>query len=181
MTHYLIEFRFQGRANKEIKRLVWEVNKRFHIRPKNRPVPHITIIAPFHTINQKRLVKEFKETCEKYDIVNFKVEGYGCFKDSRVVYIDINPSEGMKNLRMDLLKKLKKYCKICDTDLNKPYSPHATIAMKLSHDKFKKIKNYINKKKEQSQKYVLVRITLIKNSRILCQGFWRKPHTLVCG
>ena len=31
MSHYLMEFRFQGIAKKEIKRLIYEVDKKFRL------------------------------------------------------------------------------------------------------------------------------------------------------
>ena len=77
MANYLIEFRFQGRAKKEIKRLIFDVDKKFRLRRarKVRPVPHISIIAPFSTGNQKRLVKDFHSICKKYKFINFKING----------------------------------------------------------------------------------------------------------
>ncbi len=45
MTHYLIEIRFLGSAKYEIKRLIWEVDKKFRLgfAKYHRPVPHITL------------------------------------------------------------------------------------------------------------------------------------------
>jgi len=178
MTGYLIEFRFQGRAKKEMKRLIWEVDKKFNLRRarKIRPVPHITIIAPFSTNNQRRLVKDFNDVCKKYNLIKFNIDSYGCFENSKVVYVDIKPSKQLIDFRSDLLNKLKKYCKLTATDVfsllgiikvNKKYHPHATIAMKLTDSKFKEIKDYVYRKKEPSRKYILVRATLIKNKKIL--------------
>jgi len=163
MAHYFIEFRFQGRAKKEMKKLIWEVDKRFklgHAR-KHRPVPHITIVPPFKKRDERKLIDDFKEICRKYSMIKFKIEGYGCFPNTKVVYINIKPSREMLNFRKNLLKMLK---------LRYPsYSPHASIALKLSPNKFERVKEYINKKRKLSKNYVMARATLIKGRRILCE------------
>jgi 2'-5' RNA ligase len=178
MTHYLIEFRFQGAAKKEIKRLIREVNRKFHIRSRQRPVPHITIVAPFFTRDQSRLVKDFDRICRKSPLIKFNIKGYGCFDSSKVVYINIEPSKEMIKFREDIINRIKNYCRLSPTDIFsflgmikviKKYSPHATIAMKIDNLRFQKIKNYINSKEEPSKEYILVRATIIKNRIILCE------------
>ena len=178
MTHYLIEFRFQGTAKKEIKRLIWEVNREFHIRSRKRPVPHITIVSTFFTRDQNRLFKDFNNICNKTRLIKFNINGYGCFNSSKVVYIKIEPSEEMIKFREDLINQLKIYCKLSPTDIFsflgiikiiKKYSPHATIAMRLNDSTFQRVKDYINRKEETSKEYILARATLIKNRIILCE------------
>jgi 2'-5' RNA ligase len=178
MTHYLIEFRFQGAAKGEIKRLIWEVNRVFHIRPKQRPVPHITIVSNFFTRDQNRLVKDFNDICNKTPLIKFNIDGYGYFNSSKVVYINIEPSKEMIKFREDLINQLKRYCKLSSTDIFsflgiikiiKKYSPHATIAMKLNSSRFQKVKDYVSRKEEPSREYIMARATLIKDRIILCE------------
>ena len=74
----------------------------------------------------------------------------------------------MKDLRKDLIKKIKKYSTMVDYDGSDNYKAHATIAMKIPPKKFGKIKRYIHgKKRKPSRNFVLVRATLIKNKKIL--------------
>lgn len=54
MVHYPIEYRFHGKAKYEIKKLVYEINRRFGLRTE-RSIPHITVAGPFYT-NKKRKV-----------------------------------------------------------------------------------------------------------------------------
>jgi hypothetical protein len=97
VTHYFIEFRFQGKAKHEMKKMIYEIDRKFNLnRTKiKRPIPHATIIAPFYTNNQKQLVKDFKSVCEKYQLIKFKIDGYGHFEKSKVVYINIKPSDSL--------------------------------------------------------------------------------------
>jgi len=52
MVHYLIEFRFHGKAKYEIKKLVYEINRKFRLRTK-RAIPHISLAGPFYTNDEK--------------------------------------------------------------------------------------------------------------------------------
>jgi len=175
MTNYLIEFRFQGTARGEIKRLIYEVNKKFRTYSKNHQIPYITILAPFSTNNQKQLILDFKKTCENNNIIKFDISSYGCFSKSKVVYVNINPSKEMLKFRKDLIKKLKSYCSLNSTyflsflgiGIQKKYSPHTTIAKNLSQEKFTSIRDFFYRKKEPQRRYIFIRATLMKNNKIL--------------
>ena len=64
MAHYLIEFRFNGKAKYEIKRIVYEINRKFNLRTK-RAIPHISLAGPFYTDNEKKLIRDFNQLCSK--------------------------------------------------------------------------------------------------------------------
>ncbi len=178
MTKYFIEFRFRGRAKGEIKELILEINKKFQVFSKNRSIPHITLIAPFYTKHERRLVSDFEKICIKHSLVDFSIEGYGTFEHSRVVYIKIYPSKELLKFRNELLKKIKAYSNLNKTDIfylsrllkiKKRYSPHITLAMKIDQKKFLQIKNYVKNIKQPKFKHSLLRATLIKDQRILCE------------
>jgi len=167
MAHYLIELRFFGKAKGEIKNLIREVNRRFHIRPKNRPVPHVSLAGPFSTRDERKLVNDFKGLCERYNNIKFEVDGYGTFEDNKVVYIKINPSKELEELRWQISNKIKQYCRLKPHDLEKEFYFHATIAMKLREDKFNLIKRYIASKPNPHYKHTLLRAAIIRNQKIL--------------
>ena len=205
MSYYFLEFRFQGNAKIEIKNLIWHINKRFKIFPNKRSIPHITLIAPFYTNKETKLVYDFKNVCENHSLVNFSIDGYGTFEKSKVVYIKIYPSKEMLKFRAELLEKLKSYCTLNKTDLfsflglfkvKKNYTPHVTLAMKVNSHKFSQIKRYVRNLVEPKYKHNLLRVTLIKNQRIICEydflqkkllnrrealskGVWRKTISLM--
>ena len=169
MNHYLIEFRFFGKSKTEIRNLIWDVNKRFHVRPRHRPVPHISLVGPFNTTDERRLVDDFKNICEKQDLMHFNVVGFDTFENNRVIFLDIQPDKKMEMFRKDLSTTLQRYCKLKPYDLEEKFSFHATIAMKLYPSKFEQVKRYISKKTKPNYKHVLLRATLIKNQIILCE------------
>lgn len=176
MSYYLIEFRFQGKARSDLKRMTYEVKNKFNLEKKEKPVPHITIVAPFTTRNQKRLVQDFKQICLKHPLIRFNLSGFGTFQKSKVVYVNIIPSHEMINFRKDLINRLKPYCILKSNDINyilgifkriRKYFPHVTIAMELDENKFEMIKNYVDKKEKPFMRYTLARVTLIKDKIIL--------------
>ena len=169
MKHYFIEFRFQGKAKYEIKKMIYEIDRKFRLKhtKRKRPIPHVTIVAPFYTSQQKRLVSDFKNICKKYSIIKFKINGYDCFDNSKVVYINIQASKELAQFRMDLIRQIKKYSTLKNYDEKNKYSPHTTLAMKLNSSQFNKIKRYVFKKRKISKNYSMVRATLLKGNKIL--------------
>ncbi|HIE41263.1 MAG TPA: 2'-5' RNA ligase family protein, partial [Candidatus Aenigmarchaeota archaeon] len=168
MTHYLIEFRFFGRAKHEIKKLIWGVDRKFrlgHAR-RHRPVPHISLVGSFYTRDEKRLISDFEKLCAKQPIMIFKVKGFGTFDANRVVFINIEPDETLDRFRWELSKKLRDYCSLRKYDLEREFSFHITIAMNLNRDKFNKIKKYIETKPEPEFTHCVARVTLMKNHKI---------------
>lgn len=169
MVHYLIEFRFQGKAKSELKRLIWEVDKRCRIgnAKRKRPVPHITLVAPFQTNNERKLINDFYSVCSKQSLMKFTVKGFNTFEKNRVVYVDIHPSTNLDEFRWNLSKKLQPYCTLQPIDYERKYYFHSTVAMKLTPDKFRHVKNYIKNKPHPDFKHIVVRATLLKGGRIL--------------
>ena len=164
---YLIEFRFQGKAKYEIKRMIWSLNKKFHIRPNKRPVPHITLVGPLATNNEKRLIGDFNNICSSFPLMKFTVDGFDTFNHSNVVYININPDKKLDEFRWELSQRLKSYCKLRPFDYERNFSFHATLAMRLPYNKFKIVKSYVHRMKRPKYRYVLVRATLLKGGIIL--------------
>lgn len=152
-----------------MKRMIYDIDRKFHLKhtKKKRPIPHATIVAPFYTNKQKQLVNDFNNICKRHPLIKFKINGYGCFDDSKVVYINIKPSNELIQFRKDLVKQIKKYSTLKDYDNKNNYKPHATLAMKLNHIQFNKVKRYVLGKKGISKDYSMVRATLIKGNKIL--------------
>ena len=106
MTNYLIEFRFHGYARKYAKRVIYDVGKKFRVKgvTRRKVVPHISMFGSFTTRNEKKMVSEIVDVASKYTIVPFTVKGFNYFDNpgNKVIYLDIEPSEELKQLRYDL-------------------------------------------------------------------------------
>ena len=159
MTHYLIEYRFQGRAKLDIRQMIFKLDNKFHlgILKSKRPIPHITFTGPLTTNNEARLVRDFTSLCKSTYFCSFKVNGFGHFKNSRVVYIDIVPSQKLDEFRWNLAQKLMPYCTLRDFDYKREFKFHATLAMNLDHQDFTSVKNYIETQDPPKFKHYLIR------------------------
>ena len=173
MPQYLIEFRFHGYARKYLKRSIFDVARRFCVKgvTKKRPVPHITLVGPFETREIKRVIADVKNVAKKYNLVNFKVIGFGYFNNpgGKVVYADIEPSKELEELRWELSKRLMKYVRLEEGDRRERFSFHATIAFKDIDRKFSEIWRYLKHKENPNINQYLLRITIIKGGRIVCE------------
>jgi hypothetical protein len=169
MNNYLIEIRFQGKTKGEIKRLIYQIDNKFSlgITQNKRPIPHITLCGSISTDNEAKLVKDFIRICSETPMPYFKINGYGVFDSTNVVFIDVNPSDKLEDFRWKLSKNLQLYCQLGPFDYGKQFDFHATLAMHLPDYKFAQIKDYISKLEEPRFKHFVIRTTLLKNGKIL--------------
>jgi len=183
MTYYLIEFRFFGYAKRYIKKISQKISKKFHI--KSSKIPHITLVGPFmlshkpfplnlflRDATEEKLLEEFTKIMKEISsFITFKLRNFNSFPNTNVVYVDIEPSENLKQLRFMLYKRLEKFCRLKKYDkLSKEdFKFHATIAMKIPSFKFDRICEYLKNNKPKEINQYLLRVTLIKNQRIMCE------------
>lgn len=172
-NHYLIEFRFHGYAKKYLKNLIFEVSKRFRVRgvTRKRVVPHISLYGPFTTIYEKKMVSEVISAVKNYNLIPFKLKGFNHF-DKKVIYVDIVPSDELKKLRIDIAQRLLPITKhekdkIRKIDSVHDFGFHGTIAFKDIGQKFDRIWDYLKEKEEANINQYLLRVSIIKNQRIL--------------
>lgn len=138
MAHYLVEFRLHGYVKRYAKRLICEVARKFHVRgiTRKKLVPHITLFGSFTTSDEERVVKAITEAARKHSKVPFKVKGFNYFKGKRswfigshkgkVIYLDIEPSQELEELRREIAEKLTPFCKTRSYDHKKDFEFHAT-------------------------------------------------------
>jgi len=172
MVHYLIEFRFHGYAKKYARDLIHEVARNFQVRgvTRNRAVPHITLFGPFTTRYESKMVSEVLNVGKRFTLVPFTVRGFDYFdKEHKVIYLDINPSAELKELRRELAQRLDKISDSQLWDNQKQFKFHSTVAFKDIDKKFSRIWEYIKKREEPNIKQHLLRITILKGKIILSE------------
>lgn len=134
-----------------------------------------TIFGPFTTIDERKVVSTFLTISKKHHLIPFKLKGFGNF-GNRVIFVDIIPSEELKKFRKELANELiklrnflifKTIKTIGVSDYEEPYPFHATIAFKDIQNKFSSILHYLKNQKTPHIEQKLLRITLLKNGRIL--------------
>ena len=169
-SSYLVEFRFSGFAKKTIRELTAAISKNFGVKgaTRHRVVPHITIAGPLSTNDEKKLVKEVKNVVKKHDLVEFRIDNFGNFGDN-VIHVNILPSPELIEMRQKIVENLEKFCRLQDHDYVPNYKPHATLAMKDISRKFDKIAEFLDSWKIPNISQHVLRVTIIKDSRILCE------------
>ncbi|MGB2842239.1 MAG: 2'-5' RNA ligase family protein [Halobacteriota archaeon] len=171
MTHYLIQFRFHGYAKKYLKRVIFDVARKFDVRgvTRKRPVPHITLAGPFETREIERVIRDVESVAKNYNLVNFKLKGFGYFNNpgGKVIYTGIEPSKELEELRWELAKRLMKYVELKGGDKNMKFAFHATIAFKDIDRKFSDVLRYLKSKEKPNINQYLLRITILRNGKIL--------------
>lgn len=173
MAHYLIEFRLRGFAKRYSQDLIKEIGRKFRVTGMKDRVSHISLYGPYNTNNEKRMVLEVVNLCRKYNRIHFSINGVDYFDNptNKVVYLDIVPSEELKRFRFELASKLRKITSTASNEdsKNKEYFKfHSTIAFKdVDSNKLKQILNYLKNRKHPHIRQTLLRVTILKNSRIL--------------
>lgn len=167
MALFLIEFRLHGYAKEYTKGIICDVAKKFRVRgvTKRRPVPHISLYGPSETDNIEKIASEVGKIGRKSTLVLFKIKGFGYFKEEhKVIYLDIDPSSELKELRWELAQRLSRISTPQPWDMHRKFHFHAAIAFKDIDEKFDKIWSYIKAKEEPNINQDLLRITILDAS-----------------
>lgn len=172
MAHYLIEFRLRGYAKKYSQEIIREIGRKFKVRGMKDRVSHISLYGPFTTNNEKRMVSESQNLCRRYDRIYFSLKGFNYFNNpkNKVIFLDVSPSENLKQFRQDLSFKLRNITTSESNEDKKKkdsFEFHSTIAFKDIDNKLNLILDYLSKKKVPNIRQTLLRITIIKNGKIL--------------
>ena len=96
---------------------------------------------------------------------------------NRVIAVKIEPSSELELLRIELVAKLLGFCQLGKFDKRK-WKPHTTIAFKDIDKKFKQIKSFLENRNCPEIRHYVIRITLLKNARILYEYDFLQRRTL---
>ena len=176
MSKYLIEFRFHGHTKKKIGELRETISKNYGAQiGRRKEVPHITLVGPCRTKDWKRLIREVQSVVEKYDIVPFRLDGFGMFED-RAVYVKIAPSSELIEMRNKIVERLEGFCNLQNHD-HGPYKAHATLVMNAHFHrnidirrKFGNIMKFLESWKIPEIRQNVLRVTILGgDSKIVCE------------
>jgi len=171
MTRYLIDIRLMGPVKHQIRTLSDQVAEKFNPGDK-RIIPHITLVGPFSTTDEQKLVGDFTWICSNQKTIpRYDVGGFGFFDDSKAVFVTITPDENLKQFRYQLAQALSPYCSLRDYDRDSAdeFRFHATLAMKLDWLTFQRIKWHFRRQEPVIYRHHPIRATLLRNTKILCE------------
>ena len=87
------------------------------------------------------------------------MDGFDNFED-RVIFVKINPSQELKNLRLDIAQRLYKFCNSTTKfDRRKVFEFHATIVLKDIQRKFDRIWDYVQTWRIPEMEQYVLRMT----------------------
>jgi 2'-5' RNA ligase len=147
-VRFYVDFRFHGYSKEYAKWAISRVHreaKRLGIRGQ-RPLPHISLFGPAETNSLRRVIADVERIGRKYTLVPFKIDGFSRFDEpSKVIYLDIDPSPELEQLRQELAESLIRISKgYAVWDTKQRYKFHSTIGMFDTHDdsKFDQLYTY---------------------------------------
>ena len=100
--------------------------------------PHITLFGGFSCKNEKELISKFIKVCKNFDLIKFRLNDFGHI-ENRVIFIDVEPSPELKELRLKLAEELNPICDTKQWDKEQDFVFHATLALKDIENKFDRI------------------------------------------
>ena len=165
---YLIEIRLVGSIKRDIINLIKSVGYRFKTNMR-KMVPHITLVGPFRTRDETKLVKDFINVCKKTQMINYRVEGIDIFSKSNVIYLNVADNNALNKFRSDLCEAIRGYSRLSYWDFQDNFKFHTTIATRVELNLIDDIINYINNCKPLMHEVPLLRATLLKRGKILCE------------
>lgn len=172
MTSFYVDFRLNGYAKTHALSLIWDVSKRFRVKgmTRRRPVPHVTLYDTSSTRNMRDVIRAVEKVGRKYTLVPFTIRRFGRFPKTKVIYLDIEASETMKQLRQELALELNSLPSYPPQSTHFEYPFHATIAFKDVGNKFEPIWDYIITRQQPDIDQQLLRIAVLgKGSKIVCE------------
>ena len=122
MSEYQIEIRLGGYAKENTRRLIYAAARRFNVGgiTKNTPLPAIVLYGPFKTQEHDKIAETVAEVAGRYDMVSYRVRGFTHFEvgrrwlifnqDMRGIYLDVEPSQKLGELRAELVGRLSQFC-----------------------------------------------------------------------
>ena len=177
---YLLEFRYSGYPKKYILDRYFELKRAYRItHPQHHYVPHITIAGPIVTNHERELTKEiqriiFRNAHHFHEPGNLIQTGkfirFETDIGGSVLAIKINPPQSLLNLKREIESTINTKtdfkCQVYRKDIW-----HTTLwNMKknrfTSEKQFSKVWHNLENA-PQEMKFILDRLTLIKNGRIL--------------
>ncbi len=182
MASYLLEFRFAGYPNRYIREQHEYLKRHVGLfsHPKYRFVPHITIVAPISTVFESRLIKKIERVLYKHSpqlqepghlIRSGKYTTFTTLENHQVLAIDILPPKIVEKIRRELEEDINgMWFTKCITYEKNVWHTTITICKNRSvadHHQFGKLWAYAQHHPPQELRFILDRVTLLKNMRIL--------------
>ncbi len=176
MDKYHIGTRLRGDAKDYIKSMALQTSRRYtNSENWKRIVPHMTLIRPFTTSDEKEVINNFEKTLSQFTEIPtfYKIIGLDLFEEpERILYATVLPNKKINNIIKELENNLEDkidylYEKASSINDEKELNLHFTIAKDIPKNHFLKIRNYLDSRMFAPMELPLHRAYLLKNDKIL--------------
>jgi 2'-5' RNA ligase len=143
---YLIEVRTGGHLKQRLRDIIYDVADEFGVRGAvdPRPVPHITLFGPYDTNDGPEVKRRLLDTFEDFDAVPYRIDGFGTFPNTKVVYANVIPSPELRTLRRSISRRLRPICEGYPSyDEDWFYEFHITVALRDVGEQFNDVRRYV--------------------------------------
>lgn len=167
---YLIEIRTGGELKEYFRDIIYELEDEFGVKGAAQPraVPHITLFGPYNTNQGSTVKRALLDIFEDYDAVPYRVEGFDTFRKNRVIYARVIPSQELRDLRRDIVRRLEPITYNTPSHDSKDwYDFHITLAYKDVGRHFRPILNYLKNRYNPSFDAYATRVTNLGRRSIL--------------
>lgn len=168
ISPYFIEIRVVGRLKYDILNMMNVLTRRFHI-DTSKIVPHIRLLGPFKTEDEERLIEDFEYVCSQIPLLKYKINDLEIFTSTGVLYLDVEENENIEIFRLALNDRLRDYCKLSHWDFSPNYRLHITLATDIESRIGESIITYMKWHKPFIYEHPMLRVTLLKEGKILCE------------
>jgi hypothetical protein len=181
MSEYQIEIRLGGYAKENTRRLIYAAARRFNVGgiTKNTPLPAIVLYGPFKTQEQDRIAETVAEVAGRYDMVSYRVRGFTHFEvgrrwlifnqDMRGIYLDVEPSQKLGELRAELVGRLSQFCVGRPIDDGAERRLHAAVEMGELGGRFDGVLAYFKENEERDLSQRVIRLTVVRDRDLVCE------------
>lgn len=143
---YLLQIRPSRRVKKRLRDIIYDVDEEFDTRSVDdpRPVPHISLFGPYDTKRGKECKNRLLDVASDYHCIPYRIDGFGRFRDTNVVYANVVPSQKLRSVRRKLSKQQRPLStNYPDYDRDYYYKFHITIARPSATEKVNTILGYL--------------------------------------
>jgi len=159
----------------EVQKIKEDVAETFGVQAalREHSTPSISLLGPYNSRRPEKLKETTRETLAAFDVVPFRVTGFGHF-DERVVYATVVPSPKLFALREQLATDLRPVAYNLEDDSEGFEQFHITIAYKDIERQFDDIWSFVTENYELQREAYATRVTTLERRRMVWE--WDLPR-----
>ncbi len=176
MTEYRVEIKLAGYAKEHVRRLIYAAARRFGIKGLAKDyVPSIILYGPAKASGEAEFASAVEEAASGFDLVSYRIKGFShfdagkrwFFNDLRGICLDVEPSENLTRLRVELAKRLEP---VCEQSVPGGFSFNVPLELgDLDGERFEGVLAYLKANEERAISQRILRLAVVRNGQTVCE------------